>query len=259
MRITRIRDLNGHKIKLKKLVNTLDHKLKKAGFVTEVTQVNSTSVHLGLHMRSFRIDPAKLGYNANTGRDYANTPKGYKRTTTPLWSQREDYNHVVNDVLDQFKLNATVKSGNYIVRDYMSGPVHYWYPEEGHQDFFIGLYSGNVIKHLMSEAEAIKDCNTVQRLAEHKVKRAEVRRVASKQRRDEIMRIKQTGKCIIKGGYSYKHGKHIPNMYSKTYSYKYALHLISQLPKYKSRILKIMPVPFEVKVNDYINDSYRAS
>lgn len=138
MKITAIRK-NGQKLnsdQMNELVKDLDINLFNAGFVTEVRQLNSTSVKVGLYMCSFRINPAKLGYNARANSITLNTvKKGFKRTTIPTWNQREDFNHIINNILDKKKLDARVKSGEFIVRDY-DGRKNYWdMPEVFHNGY----------------------------------------------------------------------------------------------------------------------------
>lgn len=104
----------------------LDKQLKLAGFITDVNSYNRTTINLGLHMKSFIVDHNLLGYNARLDHGYRATIKGFTRTSIPTWSQREDYNHIVNNVLDQFDVVCNVKSGEYIVRTRDNGRIDNW-------------------------------------------------------------------------------------------------------------------------------------
>lgn len=110
-------------LKLEKMLNS---KFKQAGFVTNVTLGESRSnMKIGLHMKSFTIDPNVCGQNADVGMVGRMCKKGYKTTTIPTWSQREQFNHIVNDCFDKLKINAKIVSGEYVVRD-LSGRVNEW-------------------------------------------------------------------------------------------------------------------------------------
>jgi hypothetical protein len=129
MRITGIRNKDGKKPETNELlllINKLEYAVARAGFITEVTQVNGSSVKVGMHMCSFRVDTERLGYNARVN-DYTvrHTKAGYKRTATPTWTQREEFNHIVNNVMDALTLSGSIKSGDYIVRT-RDGRVNEW-------------------------------------------------------------------------------------------------------------------------------------
>lgn len=161
MLVTRLRHLSGYKFKpeaLEMICKDIVDAQAKAGFVTEAYVVNSTSIKIGLRMRSFVIDPRKLGYNAKMG-IHINSKKGYKRTITPTWEQREAYNHIVNKILNAYDAVANVRSGEYVVRTVENGAVKEWdcldawgnpaIPNTVTNGF------GEVVDRLMSEREAI--------------------------------------------------------------------------------------------------------
>lgn len=91
---------------------TLKRRLSKAGFITGVEAMTRTSMKLGLHMRSFKLDltihDRNLRHNPHTGT---------KLTDTPTWDQRVEFNNIVNAVLTKFKISARVRSGAFIIRD----------------------------------------------------------------------------------------------------------------------------------------------
>lgn len=129
MKITKIRSDNEKlsSTKMTVITNELKQAFNKAGFITEVSIVNSSSIKIGMHMCSFRVDTNKLGYNARINSYTVRRCKaGYKKTSTPTWTQREEFNHIINNVLDLYKVKANIKSGDYTVRRFESGRVNQW-------------------------------------------------------------------------------------------------------------------------------------
>lgn len=113
MKITKIR-MNGQKLtaeQMAKLKQKLSFNLSKAGFVTDVSIVNSTCIHLGCNRKSFIINTALLGYNTRY-----NPHSGPKRSSTPTWNQRVTYNNIINDLLNHHKITANIVSGPFIIR-----------------------------------------------------------------------------------------------------------------------------------------------
>lgn len=117
MKVTKIKS-NGKKVSLSELETLCQYivfKASAAGFITESSVVNSQSIKIGLHMRTFKIDVNQLGYNAQYN-PYRQTKLGYVRTCTPTWEQRVEFNNIVNEAFDRFKLTANIKSGDYTIR-----------------------------------------------------------------------------------------------------------------------------------------------
>ncbi len=162
---------------LDELCEIIVAKAAKAGFITGSHRLTGSAIKIGLHMSSFRIDTAKLGHNARVGRTSAygwhgiQCPKGYKRTNVPTWEQREDFNHLVNDVFDKFGLVATITSGNYTVRT-RSGRVNQWAygGDRGNG------WSGDACRDIMTEKEAREYCDSDRLEAEHRERMRKVRR-----------------------------------------------------------------------------------
>lgn len=182
MRATCIRMISGKRLSLhsfNKLRLELQRQFAKAGFETNIYMISSCSIKIGLHMKSFTIDPNILGYNAKVGR-YVNSPKGYKRTTTPLWEQREDFNHIVNDAFDKFGLQANIKSGYYKVRTVKGGRIDEWACVDFHGNpaepdvSYNGM--GEELDRLMTEKEAREYCDSDRLEAEARIKRLELQR-----------------------------------------------------------------------------------
>src|SRR5690606_29332298 len=161
---------------LESLCNEIVAEAASEGFITESHVKSGTSVKIGLHMRSFRIDTQMLGHNARVGNaaygwNGNQSPKGYKRTDVPTWEQREDFNHLVNDIFDRHGLLAKIVSGNYTVRTH-EGRVNYW---DYGGDRGLG-WSGDACHEIMPENEAREICDSDRLEAEHKEAMRETRR-----------------------------------------------------------------------------------
>lgn len=136
MKITKMRykgkRLTKHKMKL--VANKLKKKIKEAGFITDTEIVSNAGIKMSGYGRHFSIDIKKLGYNAliyNQG--HLSHIRGYKRTDVPTWSQREDMNHIVNDVLDFHNIDCNVISGEFEVRTFHCGRENFW--NEGYNGY----------------------------------------------------------------------------------------------------------------------------
>jgi hypothetical protein len=129
------------------LARNIGQTMLSVGFYTEPTVTEDGCLKLTVgRMACFQVIPERLGYNAKVGR-YVTSPKGYKRTRTPLWEQRVRFNHLLNDCLDAAGITCAIKSGGvFTVRTIQSGRVDSWdNPAE---------YGLNCAE-LMPEAEAI--------------------------------------------------------------------------------------------------------
>lgn len=117
MKVTRIRIGEGtKKPTTKELLNIktlLCIGFKGAGFITEVSIVNSTSIRIGLHMKSFVLDLTKHHRNLYRSRF------GENLTSLPTWKQRVGFNEIVNDVLNDLKVSALVRSDVFDIRNGM--------------------------------------------------------------------------------------------------------------------------------------------
>lgn len=129
MRVTMMRDKSGELPStdtLLKLERELKRRFDRAGFITGITFGDTrSSMKIGLHMRSFRIDVAKLGHNADHSQSGRMCKVGYKRTDVPTWSQRVEFNNIINNAFDRFGLSARIVSGEYEVRSRM-GRINIW-------------------------------------------------------------------------------------------------------------------------------------
>src|ERR1700684_2985374 len=99
MKITkmRIKGLKPNKDQQIDILLTLASKLDKAGFITQVSIATSSSLRIGLRMKSFVLDVSKHDRNLKS-----NT----RLTNLPTWHQRVKFNNIVNSVLNKFKVSA---------------------------------------------------------------------------------------------------------------------------------------------------------
>jgi hypothetical protein len=174
----------------------------KAGFITGSHRLTGTAIKIGMHMSSFRINTAKLGYNARVGRTSAygwhgiQCSKGYKRTNVPTWEQREEFNHLVNDIFDRFGLVATIVSGNYTVRT-RSGRVDDWNygGDRGNG------WSGDACHDIVSEKEARESLDSDRLEAEHHERMRMVRCERSLEKRTRPgLTFKTSNLSVVQGG-----------------------------------------------------------
>lgn len=193
MRITGIRDKDGSKPELTLLDNVCEvliGRAAKKGFLTGAERGKGFSIHVGQNSRCFSVDVERLGHNARVG-TYVSSPKGYKRTNVPTWEQRENFNHIINDVLDMYGLKANIKSGPYVVRNKDTGRVDEWTPLrwDGSEDpYGIGGASYNGMGQLMSkiitEQNAREECDSDRLEAEHKAKQHPIKLEQARQARE---------------------------------------------------------------------------
>lgn len=109
---------------------TLSLEIQKAGYISKVYEVSSTSMKIGLHMRSFSVDTSKHGYNARYN-PYRITKKGYTRTNTPTWNQRVEFNNIINKVLNEYNVSCNIKSGPYTIRQELTAMTESdWYDQK---------------------------------------------------------------------------------------------------------------------------------
>lgn len=168
MKITRIRK-NGKFLtlnQLDKLSSKLNSSFKRAGFETHLTAESKGSLNISLGGACFRINTKKLGYNARVNRlTLQSTKTGYKRTSAPTWGQREQFNHIINDVLDAQGLDARVvarggaEADNYltVIREFHSGRINDWrFPEVYHTGISLQVPSVLEIVRLAQAADAVK-------------------------------------------------------------------------------------------------------
>lgn len=130
MKAVKIRNSKGCKAEapvLNRVCMELTARFEKAGFISDAVVTDQGGIRIGLHMRSFTINTAKLGHNYDTS-PYARKAckTGYRRTNTPTWEQREKYNHIINDVFDKFGLKANIYNSFVHIRYSDSGRVYHW-------------------------------------------------------------------------------------------------------------------------------------
>ncbi len=113
MKITKMRNKKNEVLSTD-VVLAFERELKlqfsKAGFLTNVAIITRTAVKIGLHMRSFSLDLTKHSRNLQLN------PYKPKLTNLPTWDQRVEFNDIVNNAMDKFKLSGNIKSGPYTIR-----------------------------------------------------------------------------------------------------------------------------------------------
>lgn len=198
MRITRIRDNKGKKIDFEKtcqIAETLFNKLNRKGFRTKVVTLSNTTINIGLHGSSFRINTNALGYNAKLVSN-AISYKGYKRTDVPTWQQRVKFNEIINQTLDNFKISATIKSGIYKVRKGTKSMTEWdW---ENTSDTFYN-FSGNASRDIMTEHNARKYCNSDELEKDYKESIKLIKKQKSRVHREKMKAFKNSKKVMLKG------------------------------------------------------------
>lgn len=116
----------------------LNKAFKKAGFITDVIVLTRTSMKIGLWMRTFNLDTTKHDRNLQVN------PWQSKLTKLPNWNQRVEFNNIVNEVFNKFKVSANIKSGPFTIRKDMECMTEYeWYdqiPHWIHQNQTKGYY-----------------------------------------------------------------------------------------------------------------------
>lgn len=127
MKITRLRMQDGTRVDESTILH-MEADLRCAfrlnGFETSV---DLKAGKIGMHMHCFHIDTTKLGYNVRINRwTVMKCKAGYKRDRNPTWTQREAFNHIVNNVFDYYLVDAKIVSGTYQIRCHMAGRYDHW-------------------------------------------------------------------------------------------------------------------------------------
>lgn len=194
MRATKIRSIEtGKKISKSELQTLCEYIFSKAqcmGFLTSTEVLNGSSIKIGIHMGTFRIDTDMLGHNARISR-FCDSPKGYKRTNVPTWDQRVEFNNLVNKAFDTYGLKANIISGNYTVRTFDGGGETSW-PSGGDR----GGYGYDA--DIETERDARERLDSDRLEAEHKAKTAETRRQKAKEYRAKIKELKAANFLVLK-------------------------------------------------------------
>jgi hypothetical protein len=188
---------------LEELCNAILFQTNKAGFITGANVENGSSISIGLHMSSFRVNTEKLGHNARLG-DYIDSPKGYKRTDVPTWDQRVEFNNIVNKCFDKFHLDANIKSGPFTVRDKIKGAndEQDW---ENQTPEHLGWHGvamngmGQVMSEIVPESEARERCDSDRLEAEHKAKMRIELNAKAKERRQLARAFKNAKRVTVAG------------------------------------------------------------
>lgn len=213
MRATGIKYKNGQKANdttLERLCFAVLAKTTRAGFRTEVKRLTGSAIKIGLHMSSFRVDTSMLGHNARIGR-YTKSPKGYKRTDVPTWGQRVEFNNIVNSVFDDLGLCASIKSGQFIVRNKERGAFNEqdWRqvdPNEGEQ--YNGM--GELHTRIVPEKQARRELDSDRLELLHKMSTRDERNNKAREARQRRRAFESARKVVVAGFYSFR-DKKTPN------------------------------------------------
>lgn len=128
----------------------------RAGFITDVFPMSSTSIKVGLRQRSFKLDLTRHDRNLRHNPHMAST-----LTDTPTWEQRVQFNTIVNSVLNKLKISANVKSGPFTIR-------------KGREVFTEGDWYDQKPEYLQSNESRgfyIEECDEKEYLEERRIER----------------------------------------------------------------------------------------
>jgi hypothetical protein len=111
MKITKIRKFNKKLdwIELSNLNKALQDAIDNAGYISQVRNVNSSRIDVSNNGCSFVIDINKHGYNTRAH-------NGHK-TRFPTWTQRVEFNNIIQKVLDDNDISCNVTSLHYKIRE----------------------------------------------------------------------------------------------------------------------------------------------
>lgn len=242
MKLTKIRNSDGSKLTermVEEYAQLILQALNKKGFKTNAYATGATSMKIGLHMSSFRIDTTKLGHNARVGiaaygYNGCKSPKGYKRTDVPTWDQRVEFNDTVNYILDKFNIHANIKSGAYTIR---KGDWSYcendWYNQGSNFS-----YSADASRQIIPEAEARESLDSDRLEAEHKLAMKVVTSEKAKARREKQKAIRQAKKLKV-----YLSGYPKPKI-DKVVTQNAFQKLLLKLEKWERRHLTVEPIGY---------------
>ena len=174
--------------------------MERKGFITNAAVLNSTSIKIGLHMSSFRVNTTKLGHNARTNQ-FIKSPKGYKRTDVPTWDQRVEFNDIVNDLFDSYSLQATIKSGCYTVRSRQGRrSEHDWH----HETPMSYHFNADADREILPEADMRERCDSDRLEREHREKTKVERLEKAREYRKRIKLFEQAKRVIVAVFYQYR-------------------------------------------------------
>lgn len=242
MRATYIRNQDKSKLsesELETLCQYIVSKAAKAGFETDASILSGGAIKIGINMRSFQIIPATLGYNARIGR-HVSSPKGYKRTLVPTWEQREDFNHLVNDAFDKYKLTANIKSGPYTVRT-REGRVDSWDPISGYIGGSDYNGMGDLIGEILPEKEAREYLDSDRLETEHSEKMRPIRLEQAREARARRKAFDNAKRVCVAGFYEYNTPEN-KRRNGKLLTHSQFLKLLSKLSQWEVRRVRLASI-----------------
>lgn len=115
MKITKIKSKDGKKVDVAFISSLISKYLDKVGYCSNVSKITSSSFILSGNSCSFTVNQNILGHNLRVNKHKSLT--GYKRTLTPTWNQRVDYNLIIIEFFNQLGLTCKILSGSFIIKD----------------------------------------------------------------------------------------------------------------------------------------------
>lgn len=162
---------------------TLRRRFEYAGFITKVEALTRTSLKIGLHMRSFKLDRTIHDRNLRH-----NPYLGSKLTDTPTWDQRVEFNNIVNIVLNKFKVSSNVKSGPFTIR-------------KGRQVFTESDWHDQTpeyLRHNETRGWFVEPVDEREFLEERRIARNEIARARRAQKRSNDLALAQDAKRVLR-------------------------------------------------------------
>lgn len=181
MKAYKIRNSNGQKLttaQLEELSQRLQRQLKRNHFITHCSPIGQSGVKIGLNGKCFTIDVKALGYNGRFLQSWQRKIDGvdYKLTNLPTWEERVMFNDIVNDVFDAMKISAAIKSGVFVVRDYVKGrrSESDW-QRDALKPGLVQVDTDSIVKMTDEDLTAMKNARRMHRSELARVRRAEER------------------------------------------------------------------------------------
>lgn len=179
----------------------------KAGFITDASKLNGSSIKIGLHMSCFRINTTKLGYNARIS-DYVKSPKGYKRTDVPTWDQRVEFNNLINEIFDLYGLIANIRSGDFIIRNKSESKTENDWDSTDSNRGVVYNGIGQLCCRIIPEKDAREEYNSDELEREYAEKMRPIRLQKARERRLMLKQFRSTKKVVLMGLYGYTPTRH---------------------------------------------------
>jgi len=126
MKIRKLRDCNNKFLssaEMHELYYQLGQYLEFNGWYCEINMVNPSRIDVTGPSHGKGPQRNQHTYQINIGA----FKRGYRRCKSPTWDHYVELNNAINDILDELKYSASIRSLDYIVRDCNSGRVDRWF------------------------------------------------------------------------------------------------------------------------------------